>query len=45
MQLKAETEKATAYIQQQKVLAEQAQKELTRLSSLASNHSVRNNIL
>lgn len=36
MQLKAETEKATAYIQQQKVLAEQAQKELTRLSSLAN---------
>ncbi|WP_311754807.1 efflux RND transporter periplasmic adaptor subunit [Proteus terrae] len=36
MQLKAETEKATAYIQQQKVLAEQAQKELTRLSALAN---------
>lgn len=36
MQLKAETEKATAYIQQQKVLAEQAQKELTRLSTLAN---------
>lgn len=34
-QLQAETEKATAYIKQQKAVAEQAQKELSRLAPLA----------
>lgn len=34
-QLQAETEKAAAYIQQQKALSEQSQKELSRLKPLA----------
>lgn len=42
-QLQAETEKATAYIKQQKVVAEQAQKELSRLTPLAKTGAISTN--